>query len=38
MQNRPEECILQCSSAQRFTNINTVYLNSELVRVPVSMF
>ena len=37
MQNRPEGCILQCSSTQRFTKISTVSLGRELVRVPVPM-
>ena len=37
MQDRPEGCILQCSSTQRFTKISTVSLARELVRVPVPM-
>ena len=35
--NRPERCILQCSSTQRFMKISTVSLGRELVRVPVPM-
>ena len=37
VQNRPEGCILQCSSTQRFTKISTVSSGRELVRVPVPM-
>ena len=37
MQNRPEGCILQRSSTQRFTKISTVSLGKKLVRVPVPM-
>ena len=37
MQNRPEECILQRSSTQRFPKISTVSLGRKLVRVPVPM-
>ena len=36
-QNRPEGCILQCSSTQRFTKISTVSLGRKLARVPVPM-
>ena len=37
MQNRPEECILQFSSTQRFTKITTVSLGRKLVRAPAPM-
>ena len=37
VQNRREECILQCSSIKRFTKISTVSLGGELVPVPVPM-
>ena len=37
MQNRPEGCILQCSSTQIFMKINTVSSGRKLVRVPVPM-
>ena len=37
VQNRPEGCILQYSSAQRFTKISTVSLGRELVQVPMHM-
>ena len=37
VENRPEGCILQCSSTQRFTKISTVFLGRELVRVPVPL-
>ena len=37
VQNRPERCILQRSSTQRFTKTNTVSLGRKLVRVPVRM-
>ena len=38
VQNRPEGCILQRSSTQRFTKTSTVSLGKKLVRVPVPMF
>ena len=38
VQNRPEGCILQCFSIQRFTKISTVSLGRKLVRVPLPMF
>ena len=37
VQNRPEGCILQCSSTQKFTKIRNVSLGRQLVRVPVPM-
>ena len=37
MQSRPEGCILEGSSTQRFTKISTVSLIRKLVRVPVPM-
>ena len=37
MQNRPEGCILQCSSTQIFTKINPVSSSRKLVRVPLPM-
>ena len=37
MQNRPEGCILQRFSTQRFTKLSTVSLGRKLVRVPVPM-
>ena len=37
VQNRPEGCILQRPSTQRFTKISTVSLGRILVRVPVPM-
>ena len=38
VQNRPEGCILQCSSTQNLTKISTISLDRELVRVPLPMF
>ena len=37
MQSRPEGCILQRSSTQRFTKISTVSLVRKLARVPEPM-
>ena len=37
VENRPEGCILHCSSTQRFTKISAVSLGRELVRVPAPM-
>ena len=38
VQNRPEGCILQCSSTQKFPKISTVSLDKELVQIPLPMF